>query len=124
MPAEPTTHRHFAVGLDHFKHFNDTFGHEAGDLVLREISRVLHSHIRDSDIASRYDSEEFMVILPDSSLENSENWAEQLRQEMRNLHLTHEDRSLGTITVSIGVVCCPEYGNTYQDLFRKIDAAL
>lgn len=112
------------LDVDHFKHFNDTFGHEAGDLVLREISHVLHSHIRNSDIASRYGGEEFMVILPGSSLENSQNRAEQLRQEMKNLHLTHEDRSLGTITVSIGVVCCPEHGNTYQELFRKVDAAL
>lgn len=61
------------IDIDHFKRFNDTFGHEAGDLVLRELSQFLQSSIRNTDIACRYGGEEFMLILPETSLEASIN---------------------------------------------------
>ena len=67
------------LDLDHFKRFNDTFGHDAGDLVLRESSRVLREKLRKSDIACRYGGEEFLLVLPDSSLEDTSQRLEQIR---------------------------------------------
>jgi diguanylate cyclase (GGDEF)-like protein/PAS domain S-box-containing protein len=112
------------LDVDHFKRFNDTFGHEAGDLVLREISHILHGHIRQSEIACRYGGEECMVILPGSSLNDTQKRAEELRQQIKSLNLQHQGQVLGRITVSIGVACFPDHGKTYDELFRNADAAL
>src|ERR1700724_1685171 len=76
------THRSFAVmfiDLDHFKRFNDSFGHDAGDFVLQSFTKVLTSHFRGSDIICRYGGEEFALVLPDSSFNDAEMRADELR---------------------------------------------
>jgi diguanylate cyclase (GGDEF)-like protein/PAS domain S-box-containing protein len=110
--------------VDHFKRFNDTFGHEAGDLVLREIGAVLKEKSRKMDIACRYGGEEFLLILPECALENAVKRAEELRAAVKALALRHQEKSLGQITLSLGVVAYPEQGKANDDLIRNADALL
>src|SRR5437667_337465 len=85
------------LDIDHFKRFNDTFGHEAGDLVLRELAGVLGRSTRGSDIASRYGGEEFLVLLPECAFDAARSKAEQLREEIARLELRYGDRPLGPV---------------------------
>lgn len=111
------------LDVDHFKRFNDTFGHDAGDAVLRELGMFLQSHIRSSDIACRYGGEELMLILPETSLDIIQNRAEQIRQGVKHLQVQHHQQ-LGAITLSLGVACFPEHGSTGEAVIRSADAAL
>ncbi|MEA5511240.1 GGDEF domain-containing protein [Crocosphaera sp. UHCC 0190] len=112
------------IDVDNFKKFNDTFGHEAGDLVLQTIGTFLKDNIRQSDIACRFGGEELTIILANASLENTKERAEQIRQGVKNLHLKYGDQSLGTITISLGVAVFPNHGETPEDLFHAADIAL
>ena len=112
------------LDVDHFKRFNDTYGHEAGDLVLQKISSFLQANIRGSDIACRYGGEEMLLILPEASLENTRQRAEQLREGIKKLQLRHKGQSLGKVTVSLGVACYPEHGSNNQELFDTADGTL
>jgi len=110
--------------LDHFKSFNDTFGHTAGDFVLRNVGSLLSRNTRLDDIACRYGGEEFVIILPNANLEDSEMRAEQLRAEVKNLEVTHLGRPLGPITISVGVANFPQHGSSPTQLIARADAAL
>ena len=112
------------LDIDHFKRFNDTFGHEAGDTVLRELGLFLQEYVRQSDIACRYGGEEFMLILPEASLDIVQQRAEQLRQGAKQLQVQHRSQSLGAIALSLGVACYPEHGLTGETVIRAADAAL
>ena len=112
------------LDVDHFKRFNDTFGHEAGDSVLQELGRFLLKYVRGSDIACRYGGEEFILILPEGSLDITSKRAEQLREEIKHLHLKYRHEPLGQITLSLGVASFPEHGLTGQNVIREADAAL
>jgi len=112
------------LDIDHFKRFNDTFGHEAGDLVLRELAGVLKRFARQSDVASRYGGEEFLVLLPECPLEAALRKAEQLREEVAKLKLEHNNRALGSVTVSIGVAAFPDHAREAEALVRCADEAL
>jgi diguanylate cyclase (GGDEF)-like protein/PAS domain S-box-containing protein len=121
------TNRPFAVmfiDLDHFKRFNDSFGHEAGDFVLQSFTKVLTSHFRGSDILCRYGGEEFALVLPDSSLNDAETRADDLRTKVRMLALSYRETALGPITCSIGIAEFPVDGSTAQELFRVADKCL
>ncbi|MWY86369.1 GGDEF domain-containing protein, partial [Francisella tularensis] len=112
------------LDIDHFKRFNDTFGHEAGDTVLRELGLLLQQYVRQSDIACRYGGEEFTLILPEASLKIVRQRAEQLRQGAKQLQVQHRRQSLGAITLSLGVACFPEHGLSAETVIRDADAAL
>ena len=112
------------IDIDYFKHYNDTFGHEAGDVVLRELSLFLQQNIRPSDIACRYGGEEFVLILPKTSLQDVQQIAEHLRQGVKSLHLEHLHHPLDGITISLGIACFPEHGQTIPDLLQAADMAL
>ena len=112
------------LDIDHFKRFNDTFGHEAGDTVLRELSAFLLSHIRGSDIACRYGGEEFVIVLPETTLENTTQRAGHIREKIKHLPMQHGGKSLGIISVSLGVAIYPNHGITSEALLRAADAAL
>jgi diguanylate cyclase (GGDEF)-like protein len=114
----------FAIDVDHFKRFNDTFGHDAGDLVLRELGALLRTSFRSSDICARMGGEEFLVVLPDTDAEKLARRAERLRDALRSLALVHRELPLGTVTVSIGVSIYPECGRTAEVLLALADAAL
>ncbi len=112
------------LDLDHFKKFNDTFGHQAGDALLRELGAFLQKNIRGEDFACRYGGEEFVIILPETSLENTRQRAEQLRKEAGHTTIIYRGKSLDAITVSMGVAAFPEHGTTADELLRAADTAL
>lgn len=112
------------LDVDHFKMFNDTYGHEAGDLVLREVAETLRQSVRAEDIAFRYGGEEFFIIMPETSEETGQERAESIRDRVSQTHLSSQDLSLGNITVSIGVAVFPQCGNSPEDLVRAADRAL
>src|SRR5712691_8223473 len=112
------------LDIDHFKRFNDTLGHEAGDLVLRELAGVLGRFARESDVACRYGGEEFLVLLPECPFDDARCKAEQLREEVAKLELRYDDRPLGPVTVSIGVAAFPDHAKESEELLRCADDAL
>ncbi len=112
------------LDIDYFKKFNDTYGHEAGDMFLRELSAFIKRCIREEDIACRYGGEEFVIILPESSLEASTHRAEQMRQEIKKLSFKYVNQTVGPITLSFGVAAFPQHGRRQEDILRAADAAL
>ena len=112
------------LDLDHFKRFNDRFGHQAGDLVLREVGALLSHHIRSGDIPCRYGGEEFALVLPDTGWEAVVAKVEALLAAIKGLHLRCDDRTLGRVASSAGIACFPEHGTTGVELLRSADHAL
>ena len=113
-----------ALDIDHFKRFNDTFGHEAGDMALRECARVLSKNLRKSDIACRLGGDEFALVLPDSSLADTRQRVEEICALIKQVDLQHNGRALGTMTVSVGIAVSPDHGFTAEGLLRAADTAL
>jgi diguanylate cyclase (GGDEF)-like protein/PAS domain S-box-containing protein len=112
------------LDLDHFKRFNDTFGHDAGDSLLRELGQLLREKLRKSDISCRYGGEEFVLVMPDSSLANTQQRVEQIRGLVKELKIRHGNQLLGTVAASAGVAEAPEHGSTAPELLRAADNAL
>lgn len=112
------------LDIDHFKRFNDTFGHAAGDLLLAELGRFLQRHIRGEDIACRYGGEEFTLILPNASLEVTRQRAELLRTAIHHLHLEFDGQPLGAVTLSLGVAIFPQPGRSIDAIVQAADEAL
>jgi len=110
--------------IDHFKKFNDTFGHDAGDVVLKHIAGLILTGVRDGDIACRYGGEEFVVILPETPLETAAQRAESLRKESSQLVLHHNGQELGSITISVGVASYPQHGKNRDTLIKSADESL
>jgi diguanylate cyclase (GGDEF)-like protein len=112
------------IDVDHFKRFNDTFGHEAGDAVLRFLGNVLRSHFRAEDVVCRYGGEEFTVILPEISLDMARQRADQLCVVAKEQLVEFRGQALDRISISVGVSCYSENGGTADSLLRAADAAL
>jgi len=112
------------LDLDHFKRFNDTYGHDAGDAVLREAAAFLLKNVRAEDFVCRFGGEEFVVILPTADAEGARTRAERLRSKMRELTIMHQGKSLGMVTFSVGVAAFPEHGMSPKELMAAADAAL
>lgn len=112
------------VDLDHFKSFNDRYGHEAGDAVLRFLGQFLHAQTRGEDIACRYGGEEFVVILPDAPLAAAAQRAAQLRAKLREARPRTEFPWRLAPTISIGISAAPEHGFSAQQLLTVADTAL
>ncbi|MFN8535759.1 MAG: diguanylate cyclase [Dehalococcoidia bacterium] len=112
------------IDIDHFKQFNDQFGHDAGDLVLREFGRLLRSHIRGSDIACRFGGEEFTLILPEIGVEDATARAGQIRAAVAAMRLSLRGQPLGALTCSIGVAVFPEHAATVEECLTAADQAL
>ncbi len=110
--------------LDHFKQFNDTFGHDAGDAVLREVGALLSRNSRVEDIPCRYGGEEFILILPGADPKGTQIRAEKLRRQLRELKVLHQGKSVGTITVSAGIAGFPTDGLSVREIIMRADAAL
>lgn len=108
------------LDIDHFKRFNDTFGHVAGDNLLSHFGKQLQSQVRSEDIACRYGGEEFILIMPNTKLEIVKERAEQICSAVKNLVLenTHD------ITLSLGVAMYPQHGKTIEEVIQAADAAL
>lgn len=112
------------IDIDHFKKFNDIYGHVVGDLVLREVGSYLLSQIRQYDTACRYGGEELVIVMPDASLENTVMRAEEIRTGIKQLKLEQDQQPIESITVSIGVSCFPDDGINSEQLIRAADKAL
>jgi diguanylate cyclase (GGDEF)-like protein/PAS domain S-box-containing protein len=112
------------LDLDHFKRFNDTFGHDAGDFVLRSVADVFRRFFRGGDICCRYGGEEFAVILPESSVQFAAVRANALRMELKTLALHYKSQTLGPVTVSVGAATFPDHGLTSLALLSFADECL
>jgi diguanylate cyclase (GGDEF)-like protein/PAS domain S-box-containing protein len=112
------------LDVDHFKTFNDTYGHAVGDTVLEEMGRALAEFFRGSDVVCRYGGEEFTVILPDSTLAAARDRAEALRVYLATTVIRDKDTVLPTPTVSCGISAFPDDGADPASLLRVADQAL
>ena len=112
------------LDLDRFKEFNDTYGHDVGDMLLREIGRLLQGVIRGGDVACRYGGEEFALVLPGADTDTTRQRAERLRDAARNLLVSHRGHTVGAVTLSAGIAAYPKHGITGEVLLQAADAAL
>ena len=113
------------MDIDHFKHFNDTYGHDAGDFLLSEIGTLLKKMVRGDDIACRYGGEEFIIIMPTAPKDIVFKRAEDIRHQVKNLHVQHQNIDLGTVSVSIGVSHYDEHSTmTSTTVLKAADMAL
>ncbi len=112
------------LDVDNFKQFNDTYGHAAGDAILRELGNLLLEHVRGEDIPCRFGGDEFIIVLPDASREVTRERAELLHEQAPHLHLQFEGQTLEAVTLSLGVAVFPEDGSTSATILRSTDDAL
>lgn len=111
------------MDIDHFKDFNDTYGHQIGDLVLKTISKCLKKSVRSSDLVARYGGEEFVVILPETNIPNAEKMAERIRVNIEKQRISVEEKQL-SVTVSIGAATLDEHASSQSKLIEAADAAM
>jgi two-component system, cell cycle response regulator len=112
------------IDLDFFKRINDIFGHEAGDIVLKNVAILLKNSIRESDVACRYGGEEFVLVLSEVSTDGAGKKAEGIREAVMDLALAIRQKSLGRVSTSIGVAVYPDHGVDMDSLLRAADEAL
>ncbi|MCX7790294.1 MAG: diguanylate cyclase [Chloroflexaceae bacterium] len=111
------------LDIDFFKSFNDRYGHEAGDTLLREVGWIFREHMRKSDIACRYGGEEFLLVLPGSGVEDTVQRLEQIRDLVHALQIDFHGRRLEPVSVSVGVAAYTGAGGV-EELLRAADEAL
>jgi diguanylate cyclase (GGDEF)-like protein len=112
------------VDVDHFKRINDTYGHAAGDAVLRAVAQCLLSLARAEDIPCRYGGEEFVLVMAHASPATVRERAERLRAGVQALAIEHDDRSIGPVTLSVGIAMFPEHGDNWRSVLQAADTAL
>lgn len=110
--------------IDHFKRFNDTWGHEAGDLVLKSVADVIRRNVRGSDIACRYGGEEFIIVLPEATRTVAVQRAETIREDIERMELMLGDKPLNRVTASFGIALYPTHADNAEALVRAADDAL
>lgn len=112
------------IDIDFFKKFNDTYGHEAGDEVLKYLGSTLLTLFRDSDFAARFGGEEFILILHDTSLQSARLRLDRLREQITAAQLYYQGKPLDHVSVSIGLAEVPMHGVTQDEIIRAADQAL
>jgi diguanylate cyclase (GGDEF)-like protein len=112
------------MDLDHFKNFNDTFGHAGGDALLSAVANLMKANMRKEDIACRYGGEEFLLIMPGASLPAVQERAENLRLAVKDLQVKYQNQMLKSTTISLGVAISPDHGLTAEEVIAAADAAL
>ncbi len=112
------------LDIDHFKQINDAFGHAAGDLLLRELGRILRENLRMSDIVCRYGGDEFVLILPDSSQDDTRNRVQQVMERAKELRIWYSDQLLDSLTVSAGIAVASDHNFIGSEILRAADEAL
>ena len=113
------------IDIDHFKYYNDLYGHSAGDVVLHKFGEILKNSVNEKEVAARYGGEEFAVILPDLSEEEAAKIGNKIREEFENTYFEgEENQPSGKLTISVGVSCYPEKAKTKQELINTADDAL
>lgn len=111
------------LDLDHFKRINDTYGHDAGDVVLEKVGTLMKTHTRGHDVACRYGGEEFLLVMSDTPLEAARQPAEALREGIRSLDIVYKTQSIA-VTASFGVAAFPDSGADRDQLLKAVDVAL
>jgi diguanylate cyclase (GGDEF)-like protein len=112
------------VDADHFKQYNDTWGHGGGDALLQQLARLMQGIFGENDIVCRWGGEEFLVVMPNVTLEDVRTRAEHLRRRVRDLCVQTEGRVLGNVTVSAGIAISPDHATTLEGLVTAADRAL
>lgn len=112
------------IDIDHFKQFNDSHGHQAGDALLQEFSEYLGHHVRAEDITCRYGGEEFLAIMPGANAVEAHKRAESLRKNLSTLKVRFQGKTLPVVTASFGIGCFPNHGYDRESLIRSAHAAL
>ncbi|OGK09182.1 MAG: hypothetical protein A2W80_02065 [Candidatus Riflebacteria bacterium GWC2_50_8] len=110
--------------VDHFKKFNDTWGHQIGDKVLKQVAEITAATVREGiDLAARYGGEEFTVIMPNTSLEGAVQLAERIRTNIEQATLVQDEKTI-SITISLGCAAFPEHAVDKENLIKAADEAL
>lgn len=110
--------------IDHFKRFNDEFGHDAGDAALQAVADTLQHYFRGSDIPCRFGGEEFVVLMRDAALDDAVAKAERLREAVQELDISYRNETLSHLTISIGVASLSDHDMDAETLLRQADQAL
>ena len=108
--------------IDHFKRVNDTYGHLAGDFVLREVAKIIKNNIRQSDACGRFGGEEFLILLPNTKLIGAMKLAERIRNNIKNKDFIFEHKKI-KVTISIGITSASKSDSVFS-LIERVDEAL
>jgi diguanylate cyclase (GGDEF)-like protein len=112
------------LDVDHFKRFNDAYGHDGGDALLAQFGALLAALVRTEDVACRYGGEEFTIVMQEADAALALDRAEDIRRHVEAMQISHRRQSLGQVTVSIGIASYPQHGDSPEQLLRRADRAL
>jgi diguanylate cyclase (GGDEF)-like protein len=112
------------IDVDHFKEFNDTLGHAAGDAILRSVGECMVAASRGEDIVARYGGDEFALMMANTSQETAWRRAELIRERLHSLAVGYNGSQLGPVTLSVGIAVLPDHGDTAAEVLRAADEAL
>jgi len=112
------------IDVDHFKRFNDTHGHDAGDALLAQFGQCVLSLLRNEDVACRYGGEEFTILLQEADAAIALDRAEEIHRAVATLDVEHRRQKLGPVSVSIGIASYPQHGDSPEHLIHRADRAL
>ncbi|MDX1756191.1 MAG: diguanylate cyclase [Marinobacter sp.] len=112
------------LDIDHFKRFNDTYGHQQGDAVLKQVATLLRETVRRVDVVCRYGGEEFAIIMPNCGVDQCSDAAGRLRRVMADLPIPLDDGTMIAVTGSFGGAVYPEHATSAEGLVRRADVAL
>jgi diguanylate cyclase (GGDEF)-like protein/PAS domain S-box-containing protein len=112
------------LDVDDFKQINDTYGHDAGDAVLRKLGKLLRKYVRGEDIASRYGGDEFVLVLPGASPEVTRERARLICEAMKVFHINIDGKNIDSITFSLGIAAFPQDSPNVAGILQAADTAL
>jgi diguanylate cyclase (GGDEF)-like protein len=112
------------IDIDHFKRFNDVFGHDAGDAVLRSFAELMKTFFRGDDVLCRYGGEEFAVMLPESTDQDAAVRMDQFRENVKRTAVVHQHQALDQVSIAVGIASFPKHGSSIEALLLAADQAL